>query len=97
MIPLGLGLSSLTTMLFNCPITSIMPIFSRSLIGTNNEEEHYEVLVNRQTKDNKKQGTHRNYVSILTGSTVVVQCNDERTLDPWYYRSVLCCNQSSHQ
>ena len=53
-----------------------MPIISTPPIGINNDEEHYEVLVNRQIKDGKHQGTPRNYVSILTGSTVVVQWKD---------------------
>ena len=44
--------------------------------STSNDKVHYEVLVNRQTKDDKNQGTPRNYVSIHTGSTVAVQCED---------------------
>ena len=50
-----------------------MPIISRPPVGVNNDEEHYEALVNRQTEDNKNQATPRNYVSIPTGYTVVVQ------------------------
>ena len=33
-------------------------------------------LVDRETKDDKNQGTPRNYVSIPTGSTVAGQCED---------------------
>ena len=76
MNPLGLGLPSLGTMLFNCPIRGIMPIISRPPTG----EDYYEVLVlvlvNRQTKNDKNQGTPRNYDSILTGFTVAVKCGD---------------------
>ena len=51
----------------------------------NNDEEHYEVLVNRQTKDDKNQGSPRNYVSIPTGSTVVVECEHG---GPWTHGKV---------
>ena len=66
MTPLGLGVPSPATVLFNHPIRGIMPIISRLLIGVNNEE-HYEALVNRQTKDDKNQGTPRNYVLFPQG------------------------------
>ena len=75
-IPMGPGLPSPVTTLFNCPIRGIMPINSRLPIGVNNDKGHYEVLVNRQTKDDKNQGNPRNHVSIPTGSTVVVQHED---------------------
>ena len=52
-----------------------MPIISSLLVGVNNDEKH-NALVNRQTKDDKNQGTPRNYVSISTRSTVPVQCED---------------------
>ena len=76
MTPMGPGLLSPATILFNHLIRGIMPIIRRQLVGVNNDEEHYEVLVNRQTKNGKNQGTPRNYVSIPTGSTVVVQHED---------------------
>ena len=47
---LGPGLPSLATLLFSCPIRCIMPIISRPLVVINNDEEHYEALVNRQQK-----------------------------------------------
>ena len=55
-----------------------MPIGHRPPMGIDKDEEHYEVLVKRQTKDDKNQGTPRNYVSIPTGSTVVAQQADGR-------------------
>ena len=45
-------------------------------MGIDKDEEHYEVLGKRQTKDDKNQGTPRNYVSIPMGSTVMVQHED---------------------
>ena len=61
--PLGPGLPSPVTVLFNYPVRGIMPIISRLPISINNDEEHYELPVNRQTKNDKNQGTSRNYVS----------------------------------
>ena len=77
MTPLGPGLLSPATMLFNHPIRGIIPIIRK---GINNDEDHYKAIVNREIKDDKNQDTPRNYVSILTGSTVAVQCEEE---GPW--------------
>ena len=68
MTPLGPGFPSPATILFNCPIRGIMPKI--------NNEEHYEAILNRQTKDDKNQGNPRNYVFILTGPTIAVKCED---------------------
>ena len=43
------------------------------------------MLVNKQTKDDKIQGTPRKYVSILIGSTVMVQCEDG---GPWTHGTI---------
>ena len=53
-----------------------MPIINRPPVGRDKDEEHYEALIKRQTKDDKNQGTPRNYVSIPIGSTVAVQHED---------------------
>ena len=50
-----------------------MPVVSRLLINSNNDDEHYEGLVNRQIKDDKNHDTSRCYASFLLGSTVVAQ------------------------
>ena len=44
------GLPSSVTLLFNCPIRDIMPIINRPLIGLNDNDEHYEVLIKTLTK-----------------------------------------------
>ena len=85
MTPLGLGLPSPATMLFSHSIRGIMPIISRQPVSINDDEEHYEALVNRQTKNDKNQGTPRNNISISTGSTVVVQCKDG---GPWTHGTI---------
>ena len=53
MTPLRPGFSNPATILFTCPITGIMPINIRPLVGIDKDEEHHEVLVNRQTKGGK--------------------------------------------
>ena len=47
-----------------------MPIINGPPMGIDKDKEQYEVLVKRQTKDDKSQGTSRNSVSISIGSTV---------------------------
>ena len=76
MTPLGSELPSPAALLFNHPIRGTLPIISRPPVGVNNDEEHHEVLVDKETKDDKNQGTPINYVSIPTGFTVVVQHED---------------------
>ena len=68
---LGPEVPSPATILLNHPIRVIMPIINRLPMDID-KDEHYEVLVNRQTKDDKNQGAPRNYDSIPTGSTVAV-------------------------
>ena len=93
MTPLGLGLTSLATILFNHLIRGTMPIISRLPISVNNDEECYEALVNRQTKDDKNQDTPRNYVSVPTGPTVVVQHED---VGPWIHGTVRGKGEHNH-
>ena len=53
-----------------------MPIVSRLLINLNNGCKHYEVLVKRQTNNDKKHDTSRNSASFLLSSTVAAQNQD---------------------
>ena len=53
MTPLGQVLPSPATVLFNCPIRGIMPMINRPTVGRDNDEEHYEALIKRQTKMHK--------------------------------------------
>ena len=71
--PLGQRLPSLATMLFNCLIIGILPVINGPPVGIDNDQEHYVGIVKRQTKDDKGRDTPKIYVSILIGSTVVVQ------------------------
>ena len=49
--------------LFNYPIRGIMPILNRLQLNFNNDDEHYEALVKRQTENDKNHDTSRNYAS----------------------------------
>ena len=55
------------------PIRGIIPTINRPLIGVNNDEDHYETLVKRQTKNDKNHDTSRNYALIPIGFTAAVQ------------------------
>ena len=75
MTPLGQGLPSPITILFNCPIRGILPIINRPPVVIDNDEEHHEVIIERQTKNGKDKDTS-NFVSIPIGSTAVIQWED---------------------
>ena len=53
-----------------------MPTVNRPPINPSNDDEHYEALVNRQTRNDKIYDTSRRYASFSLGSTVVVQWED---------------------
>ena len=71
--PLGQGLPSLATLLFNCPVHSIMPVIDRKPIGGDNDNEHHSKLFHRQHKNGTNIDASPVFVSIPIGSAVVVQ------------------------
>ena len=74
--PLGQGLPSPVTLLFNCLVRGIMPRINRLLINTDSDDEHHTVLVNRHHRNEQDIDTSKNFVSLPIGSTVVVQGED---------------------
>ena len=56
-----------------------MPTINRLPINSNNDE-HYEALVTRQTRNDKNHDTARSYDSFSVGSTVVVKWEEG---GPW--------------
>ena len=46
-MPLGPGLPSPATLLFNCPARGKMPIVNRLPINLHNYDEHYKALIKR--------------------------------------------------
>ena len=67
--PLEPRLPSPATLLFNCPISGIMPITNRLPINVDNDYNQYEVLIDRQIKVDGNHDTLRNYNSIPKWST----------------------------
>ena len=82
----GQGLPSPGTLLFKYAIRSIMLILNRLPTNSNNDDDHYETLVERQTKGDKNYDTFRNYISLQIGSTVVVHREDG---DLWTHGTII--------
>ena len=74
--PLEPGLPSPAILLFSHPIRGIIPIINILPVNSNNDDEHYEALVTRQTRNDKNYDTSRSYDSFSVVSTVVVQWED---------------------
>ena len=71
--PLGQGLPSPATLLFNHPVCGIMPVMDRKPINIDNDDEHHKTLMHRQGKNDQNNDTLKIFMSILIGSTVAVQ------------------------
>ena len=63
-----------------------MPILHRVQISINNDDRYHKVLVERQTKNDEKYGTARNYTLLLVESTVAVHREDD---DRWTYGTIV--------
>ena len=74
--PLGPGLLSLATMLFNRQAQGIMPVLDCKPIGHDHDDDHYGMLIDRQDKNNNDTPPVFSYIPI--GSAVVVQREDGR-------------------
>ena len=81
--PVGQGLNSCLKLLFKDIIRGIMPILNRSPVNTDNDDEHYETLVQRQAKTDK----NYEYSQKLQFNSSRVYCSNskrrQRTVDPW--------------
>ena len=69
--PLGPGLPSLVTLLFNRQVQGIMPILDCKPIWWDQDDDHYGKLMDRQHKNDND--TPPVFPYIPTGSAVVVQ------------------------
>ena len=78
--PLGQGLLSLETLIFNCPVCRVMPVLDRKPIGRDNDDEHHSKLVHRQYKSDTYNDASPIFASIPIGSTVAVQQEDHGQL-----------------
>ena len=70
-----------------------MLVVNRPPINSNNDDEYYEVLVNRQIRNDKIYDTSRIYASFSLGSTVVVQWEDG---GPWTHGMVVERGDHNH-
>ena len=69
--PLGQGLPSLATVMFNGPVHGIMPVVDCKPIGQEWDDEHQHKLFDRQQKNNNDASP--NFASIPIRSTVAIQ------------------------
>ena len=71
--PLGQGLLSLATLLFNHLVHGVMPIIDRKPISGDSDDEHHSKLVHRQHINDPNYDASQVFVSIPIGSAVAVQ------------------------
>ena len=72
--PLGPGLPSPATLLFNRQVGGIMPVLDCKLIEHACDDEHHNRLVARQDKNSNDNATIHSHIPL--GSTVAVQQED---------------------
>ena len=71
--PLGQGLPSLVTLLFNHLVHSVMTVIDRKPVDGDNYHEHHSKLVHRQHKNDINNDASPVFASIPIGSTLAVQ------------------------
>ena len=91
--PLGQGLPSLATLLFNCPVCGIMPVTDRKPLSVDNDGEHHKKLMHRQGKNDPNNDTSQVFVSIPIVSTVVVQWEDGKL---WTHHTIVGKGDHKH-
>ena len=69
--PLGPGLPSLATLLFNRQVRGIMPVLDHKPIRQDHDDDHYSKLMDRQHKNDNDTPPVFSYIP--TGSAVAVQ------------------------
>ena len=69
--PLGPGLPSPVTILFNRQVQGIMPVLDHKPIWQDHDDDHYGKLIDRQHKNDNDTPSVFSYIPI--GSAVVVQ------------------------
>ena len=72
---------------------AIVPIINRIPISIDNDDDHHEVLVKRQTKNYNKYETARNFSILPIGSTIAVQRED---IDGWIQGTIIGMGYHNH-
>ena len=89
--PLGQGLLSPATLMFNWQVCSIMPVLDQKPIGKDYDHEHHSRLLDRQHKNNNDASPI--FTSIPIGSAVMVQWEDGA---PWTHGTVVDTRDHNH-
>ena len=89
--PLGQGLLSPVTLMFNRQICGIIPVLDCKSIGQDCDDDHHSKLVDRQHKNNNDASPV--FASIPIGSAVVVQQEDGR---PWTHGTIVGIGDHNH-
>ena len=90
-MPLGQGLLSLATLMFNRQACSIMPVLDCKPIIQDCDDEHHSKLVDRQQKNSNDASPM--FACIPIGSTLVVQQYNSR---PWTHGTVVGTGNHNH-
>ena len=80
-MPIGQGLPSLATLMFNRQVWGIMPVFDCKPTGQYCDDDHHSKLVDRQGKNDND--TSPLFSNIPIGSAVAVQLWGQQIMDPW--------------
>ena len=88
--PLGNGLPSPATLMFDRQVCGIMPILDCKPIGQDCDDDHHNKLVDRQQKSNNDTSV---FASIPIGSAVVVQQEDG---GPWNHGTIVGTDDHNH-
>ena len=91
--PLGQGLPSLATLLFNGLVCSVMLVIDRKPIDRYNDDEHHGKRVHRQHKNDTNNDALPVVGFIPLGSTVAVQWEDG---GPWTHGMVIGMGDQNH-
>ena len=89
--PLGQGLPSLATLLFNQPVCSIMPVLDRKPVGEDYDDEHHSRLVDKQHKNDND--ALQMFAFIPIGSAVAVQQEDGGL---WTHGTIVGTGDNNH-
>ena len=74
--PIGAGLHSPLTLLFNKPVRGLLPHMNREPINISNNDVQYQALKARQDKYIKNNDTCKDSLYFPIGSTVAMQDED---------------------
>ena len=91
--PLGQGLPSLASLLFNHLVCSVMPVIDRKPVSIDNDDEHHIKLIHRQGKNHTNNDASQVFASIPIGSTVAVQWEDG---GPWTHGMIIGKGDHNH-